>query len=129
MENLQKFFWFHKDHNHLSNALLAVMLTSNGPEYMKTKDRSKPFDRRNVTVKSISQNMNHTYTSIQFNSLLKIIELIYKDGYTVTKNRYIRNERSDIMDAVRIIEHQWIKYLYKKHSLEFSMEFEDMRLD
>ena len=85
--------------------------------------------KRNHTVKSISQNMKNTYTSISFNSVLKEIENIYKDGYTVSKYRYIREERSDIMKAVRLIEYEWIKYLYRKHSLQFSMNFESMRLD
>ena len=33
------------------------------------------------------------------------------------------------MKAVQIIEYHWTQYLYKKHSLEFSMDFENMRLD
>ena len=126
---MESYFWFHKDAVYLSDALLAVMRTGNGPEYMKTKDIHKSFDKRNHTVKAICQNMNNTYTSDKFNSILKFIEMIYKDGYSITKYRYIQNEKHDIMNAVSIIEHHWIQYLYKKHSLEFSMDFENMRLD
>ena len=126
---MESYFWFHKDAVYLSDAIVAVMLTSNGPEYMKKKDKNKLFDKRNHTVKSISQNMKNTYTSISFNSVLKEIENIYKDGYTVSKYRYIREERNDIIEAVRIIEYQWIKYLRKKNFLEISMDFEEMRLD
>ena len=119
---MESYFWFHKDAVYLSNGLLAVMSTCKGAEYMKTKDRNKLFDKRNHTVKAICQKANKT-------SVLKFIENIYKDGYSFTKYRYIREERLDIMKAVRIIEHHLIKYLYKKHLLEFSMDFEDMRLD
>ena len=129
MEKLKTFFWFHKDAGYLIDALLAVMSTANGPEYMKTKDNNKLFDKRNHTVKAISQNINYSYTSIKLNEILKYIERIYKDGYTVSKNIYIQEERSDIMEAIRIIECEWIKYLRKKHFLEISMDFEDMRLD
>ena len=45
------------------------------------------------------------------------------------KYQYIRNERSDIMKAIKIIEHHWIQYTFRKHALEFSMDFENMRLD
>ena len=121
---MESYFWFHKDAVYLSDALLSVMRTHNGPEYMKTKDRNKPFDKRNHTIRNISNHMNNTYPEI-----LKFIENIYKDGFCVTKYKYIRNERPDIMKAIRIIEYNWIQYLYKKHSLEFSMDFENMRLE
>ena len=129
MEKLKTFFWFHKDADYLSDALLAVMSTTNAPEYMKTKDNNKLFDKRNHTVKAIYQNINYSHTPLKFNSILKFIERIYKEGYTVSKYRYIKNERSDIIKAIGVIERQWIKYLYKKNSLDFSMDFESMRLD
>jgi len=125
---MESYFWFHKDAEYLSDALLAVMRTLNGPDYMRTKQREKSFDKRNHTVKAICQNMNNTYTPHTFNSILKFIEMVYKDGYTNVKYKYIRNERHDIMNAICIIEYRWIKYLYKNHSLDFSMDFENMRL-
>ena len=129
MEKLKTFFWFHKDADHLSDALLAIMSTTNGPEYMKTKDEHKLFDKRNHTVKAIHQNMNYLHSSQKFNSILKLIEKIYKYGFTVSKYRYIREERSDIFEAVKLIECEWIRYLRKKNFLEISMDFEEMRLD
>ena len=129
MEKLKTFFWFHKDAHHLSDALLAIMITTNGPEFMKMKDENKLFDKRNHTVKAIHKNINYSHSSEKFNLILKFLEKIYKYGYTVSKYMYIREERSDIMEAVRLIKYQWIKYLRKKNFLEISMDFEEMRLD
>ena len=67
--------------------------------------------------------MNTTHISV-----LLFIENIYKDGYSNVKYKYIRNERPDIMNAIGIIEHNWTQYLYKKHELEFSMDFDNMCL-
>jgi len=129
MEKLKTFFWFHKDADYLSDSLLAVMRTPNGAEYMKTKDINKLFDKRNYTVKAISQNMLYKHNNSTFNLLLKFVENIHKFGYTVTKDEYIRNKRLDIMKAIQIIEKYRILYINKQQKLDFSMDFESMRLD
>lgn len=61
--------------------------------------------------------------------LVEHINDIYKYGYSNTKYNYIRNNRSDIINAVQIIEKYWLKYQMKNNYLEMSMDFSDMRLD
>lgn len=131
MEKLKRFFWFINDDisvMHVSDALLAVMSTVNGPDYIKNKDENTIFDKRNTIVKKIYTNMNYKHNNITFNILLNFIQNIYVHGYTVTKDKYIREEREDIMDAIKLIEIYWIKYMKKKNCCELSMDFEYLRL-
>ena len=132
MDNIKSYFDFFNDTElslYITDSLLAVMRTTNGPNYMKTKNEYKTFDKRNCVVKSIDKNMIYNHNSKTFNFLLKFIESIYKNGYVFTKYEYIRKQRPDIMKAIRIIENQRIKYLNEKNQLEMSMDFEDLRLD
>lgn len=132
MDHLETFFWFFINDmsaKYISDGLLAVMITENGPTYMRSRDQSKSFDKRNKTVISISENMTYKHKSATLNVLLIFIENIYKNGYTFTKDKYIKEKRPDMMKAIQIIETRWIDYLNKKNVLEISMDFDEMRLD
>ena len=124
---MEKYFWFIKEPKYdvyLADTLVAIELTTNGRIYMKTK----PFLINELIVKKIIKNMKYKHNKKVLNVLFKFIEKIYKKGYTVSKHKYIRQKRKDIMRAIEIIENIWIKSKVKKNQLEFSMEFENMRL-
>jgi len=128
---MDKYFWFFKKEksaDYLSDTLIAVMRTSNGPDYMKTRDCRKRFHIKSKVVKEIVEIMKYKHTDNTLNSLLRFIERIYKEGYSMSKYKYIRDKRPDIMKAITIIETNILKYLNKKHALEMSMYFQDIDL-
>lgn len=130
MDKLNRFFWFAKDNtsSHLSDAILAVMGSDNGSKYMKTRNQNKKFCIKSNVVQEIIQRMNFNHSKTYNIFLLEFVENVYKRGYSVSKLEYIRKFRPDIMKAIQTIERHWIKYIYKKNELEFSMDFEDLVL-
>ena len=128
---MDKYFWFFKKEKsaaYLSDTLIAVMRTSNGAKYMKTRDCRKRFHIKSKVVKEIVEIMKYKHTDNTLNSLLRFIERIYKEGYSMSKYKYIRDKRPDIMKAITIIETNMLKYQNKKHELEMTMYFEDIQL-
>jgi len=124
---MEKYFWFIKEVNYdvyLADTLQAVMCTHNGPEYMKTTK----FAITDIIVVDIVKNMNIKHNKKVLNILFKFIEKVYKKGYTVSKNKYIKQKRKDIMKAIEIIEEMWIKFKVNKNRLEMSMDFTDLHL-
>ena len=96
---------------------------------MKVRDVKRNFDMKSKVISEIVENMNYKHNVTTLISLLKFIENIYKQGYTVSKYQYIRYKRPDIMNAIKIIDNWWSNYLLKKKELKFSMEFDNLRLD
>ena len=125
---MEKYFWFVKESKYdvyLADTLVAIELTTNGKIYMKTE----PFSINDLIVIKIIENMNYKHNKKVLNVLFKFIEKIYKKGYTVSKNKYIRQKRKDIMKAIEIIENIWIKSKVRKNQLEMSTDFTDLRLE
>ena len=125
---MEKYFWFIKESKYdvyLADTLLAVMITCNGPEYMKTTK----FVITDVIVIDIICNMKYKHNKKVLNVLFKFIEKIYKKGYTVSKHKYIRQKRKDIMNAIEIIEKIYIKSKVRKNQLQMSVDFTDLRLE
>ena len=126
---MDNYFWFFKKEKsaaYLSDTLIAVMRTSNGPKYMKTRDCSKRFHIKSKVVKEIVEMMKYKHNNNTLNSLLKFIERIYKEGYSMSKYKYIREKRPDIMKAITIIETNMLKYQNKK--LHVLKNFENLHL-
>ena len=128
---MDNYFWFFKKEKsaaYLSDTLIAVMRTSNGPKYMKTRDCRKKFHIKSKAVKEIVEMMKYKHNDNTLNSLLSFIERIYKEGYSVSKYKYIREKRPDIMEAITIIEMNILKYQNKKHELYMSMDLKNIHL-
>ena len=124
---MRKYFWFileEKYDVYLADTLQAVMLTFNGPQYMKTQS----FYLNDQIVLQFENNMKYKHTKEVLNIFLKFIEKIYKKGYTTTKNMYIKQYREDIMNAIKVLEKHWIKYKEKQNQLEMSMDFSELCL-
>jgi len=128
---MDKYFWFLKKEKsamYLSDTLIAVMRTSNGSMYMKTRDCHKKFHTRSKVVKEIVKMMNYKHNDKTLNALFRFIESIYKEGYNKSKYKYIREKRPDIMKSIAVIEMNMLKYQRKKQNLIISANLKDMHL-
>ena len=128
---MEKYFWFFKKKTsaiYLSDTLIAVMMTPNGPKYMKTRESHKMFHTKSKVVKEIVQNMKYKHKDRTLNALLKFIESIYKEGYSISKYKYITEKRPDIMKAIQIIETNILKYKDRKNELELSINLNEVHI-
>ena len=95
---MEKFFNFISNEEtivHICDTLIAVMIA-------KKNNR--------VDTSEIIKHMSYQHNDIYLDWLLKFIENLYNDGYTITKYDYIKENRKDIMNAIAFIEAKWVKY-------------------
>jgi len=129
---LEKYFWFFNDNTsaiYFSDLMISIIGTPNGKRYMKSRNRNHKFHIKSKIVQEIIKKMKYKHSDLNIEYMLKFVENICKHGYSVTKYKYIRKERPDIMNHVKIIEKNWLQYKKRKLVLELSMNIENLKLN